>query len=183
MLSMFSPVMPFMRDGLLEQVAELAFEQADNSGAPSAFREAAGRSRRSSACDPCRAGRERSCAFRWRTSRCGSARPSEIVSCPRAGIAGKRGQYIVPNRTSPYLAIRSGAVYGQTAFFLLTQRTSRASAKAHVRRRSHYHSNSALLRRPAAVVRNRRPVLDRPALRDPPSPARAPPIRGPLPGR
>ena len=35
--------------GLLEQVAELAFEDAVDSGGPSAFREAAGRSRRSSA--------------------------------------------------------------------------------------------------------------------------------------
>ena len=134
--------------GLLEQVAELAFEQSDNSGGPSAFREAAGRSRRSSACDPCRAGRERNCAFRWRTFRCGSARLSGIASCPRAGIAGKRDQYIVPNRTSLYLS-QSGAVYGavrlRPALLLALAATDSATK-----------SNSALLRRPAAVVRNRR---------------------------
>ena len=69
-----------------------------NSGEPSAFRATGDRSRPSSVCDPCRAGRERSCASRWRTSRCGSARPSGITSCPRAGTAGKRGHCILPIR-------------------------------------------------------------------------------------
>ena len=87
----------FRCGGFLEGVAELALRARRKCGGPSAFRATAGRSRRSSLCGLCHAARERSCAFRWRTSRCGSARLSEIVSCPRAGIAGKPGRCILPS--------------------------------------------------------------------------------------
>src|SRR6266576_483359 len=58
-------------------------------GAPSAWREAAGRSPTSCACAPGRACRARRRGARWRTSACSSARPSGRAWRPRGGRTGR----------------------------------------------------------------------------------------------
>ena len=107
----------FLLDGLLIQITELAFEHLIITAGFLLFAQAANRSPRLWLSYLCRAGQERSCAFRWHTFQCGSARPSETISCPRAGIAGKRDHYNVPindlHKIMRAVATLLGAVYGE----------------------------------------------------------------------